>query len=90
MIDRYEYLNVHVQKPGFSRLLSYSLYVSQPLLSHQIAELERQLGVVTLFICSQHSVQLTPARMALAQEARSILEQVNKVGPLVQRTASFP
>ena len=63
------------------------LYVSQPLLSQQIAELERQLGV-TLFIRSRRSVQLTPAGMALAQEARSILEQVNKVGPLVQRTAA--
>ena len=89
MIDRYAHLNVHVQKPGFSRLLSYALYVSQPLLSQQIAELECQLGV-TLFIRSRCSVQLTPVGMALAQEARSILEQVNKVGPLVQRTASFP
>lgn len=63
------------------------LYVSQPLLSQQVAELERQLGV-TLFNRSRRSVQLTPAGIALAQEARSILEQVNKVGTLVQRTAA--
>ena len=63
------------------------LYVSQPLLSQQIAELERQLGV-TLFIRSRRSVQLTPAGIALVQQARSILEQVNKIGPLVQRAAA--
>lgn len=63
------------------------LYVSQPLLSQQIAELERQLRV-TLFNRSRRSVQLTPAGMALAQEARAILERVNRVESLVQQTAA--
>ena len=85
-IKQLQYFLSVAEQLNFSKAAEM-LYVSQPLLSQQIAELERQLGV-TLFIRSRRSVQLTPAGIALAQQARSILEQVNKIGPLVQRTAA--
>lgn len=62
------------------------LFVTQPLLSQQIADLEQQLGT-TLFNRTRRSVRLTPAGVALAQEAQAILNQVQNIGTLVQRAA---
>lgn len=48
------------------------LFVSQPSLSQQIAELEKQIGV-RLFIRDRHSVSLTAAGMVLLKEAKEIV-----------------
>ena len=55
-----EYLN-------FSRAAE-QLYISQPALSYQIAELERELGV-ELFVRDRRKVYLTPAGKALLGRA---------------------
>ena len=85
-LKQLQYFLAVAEQLNFSKAAEL-LYVSQPLLSQQIADLERQLGV-TLFLRSRRSVQLTPAGIALAQKTRSILEQVNEIGPMVQRTAA--
>jgi len=48
------------------------LYVSQPSLSQQIAELEKQVGA-RLFIRDRHSVSLTAAGSVLLKEAKAIV-----------------
>ena len=87
-IKQLQYFLAVADQLNFSKAAAEVLYVSQPLLSQQIAELERQLRV-TLFNRSRRSVQLTPYEgMALAQEARAILDRVNRVETFVQQTAA--
>jgi DNA-binding transcriptional LysR family regulator len=50
------------------------LYVAQSAISHQIADLEEQLGV-KLFIRNKRSVQLTPAGSVFLKEAIEIVEK---------------
>ena len=65
-----EYLN-------FSRAAE-SLYISQPALSHQIAELERELGA-ELFIRDRRKVYLTTTGSALIQPAREAIASAEKL-----------
>lgn len=51
--------------------------VAQPALSHQIRQLEEELGV-TLFERSRHKVRLTPAGKAFYEKAQSILQQAGQ------------
>ncbi|WP_371379391.1 LysR family transcriptional regulator [Sporomusa aerivorans] len=53
------------------------LFITQPTLSQQIAELERKIGV-KLLIRDRHSVQLTPAGAALLTEAKGIVAKVDE------------
>ena len=85
-IKQLQYFLAVADQLNFSKAAEV-LYVSQPLHSQQIAELERQLRE-TLFNRRRRSVQLTPAGMALAQEARAILDRVNRVETFVQQTAA--
>lgn len=55
-----------------------NLYVAQPTLSQQIAELEAQLGV-TLFVRSSRSVTLTPAGAMLYNAYPGIVAQVQQL-----------
>src|SRR3954462_5619775 len=48
------------------------LHVAQPAVSEQVRKLEQELGVM-LFNRTQRSVALTPAGMALLEEARHVL-----------------
>ncbi|MBP2654028.1 MAG: LysR family transcriptional regulator [Firmicutes bacterium] len=52
------------------------LHITQPTLSHQIAELERQIGV-KLLLRDRHSVQLTAAGTAMLKEAKSIITKTH-------------
>ena len=55
-----------------------NLYIAQPALSQQIAELEKQLGV-TLFERTSRSVSLTPAGEILKEACPEILNKINSV-----------
>lgn len=52
------------------------LYVAQSAISHQIADLEQQLGL-KLFIRNKRSVQLTPAGAVFLKEAIEIVEKTS-------------
>jgi len=54
-----------------------SLFITQPTLSHQIAELERQIGV-KLLTRDRHSVQITHAGAALLKEAKAIVAKADQ------------
>lgn len=51
------------------------LYIVQPALSKQVAALEKELGV-ELFVRTKRQVEITPAGLALLEDARQILSQV--------------
>jgi len=53
------------------------VHVAQPALSHQIRQLEEEIGV-TLFERSHHKVLLTPAGRAFYENAVSILKQTSQ------------
>lgn len=74
-----EYLN-------FSRAAE-ALYVSQPALSYQIAELERELGS-PLFIRDKRKVYLSPAGTALLAPAQETLQAAGRITQLAQQ--GFP
>jgi DNA-binding transcriptional LysR family regulator len=58
--------------------------ITQPALSRQIGELERQLGV-QLFVRTSRSVRLTDAGVALLAEARRTLAQAERAVATAQR-----
>ena len=60
--------------------------ISQPPLTRQIRDLERQLGA-PLFDRDKHSVQLTAAGRVFLEETRKTLEQVARAQQLAQRAA---
>lgn len=64
-----------------------NLYVAQPTLSQQIAELESQLGV-TLFNRSSRSVTLTPAGKILQEAYPSFAAQMEQVQQHMRITAA--
>lgn len=71
-----------VEAGSFSRAATL-IYVAQPALSQQIAELEEELGV-TLLHRSARGVHPTQAGEALLTEARSILRQVERLPDVVR------
>lgn len=71
---------------SFSRAAE-ALYISQPALSYQIAELERELGA-PLFIRDRREVSLSPAGAALVPLARDTLEASRRI--LLQAQRGFP
>jgi DNA-binding transcriptional LysR family regulator len=68
-------------------LAARHLYLTQPAVSQQISELEKQLNL-KLFIRSTHSVQLTPAGEIFLQEAYAILARIEEAIQKAQQTAS--
>lgn len=71
---------------NFSRAAE-ALYISQPTLSYQIAELEKELGV-TLFQRNRRKVFLTPAGGALLPLANKTISALQEIHTLAQR--GFP
>ena len=53
------------------------LFISQPTMSKQLKELEKELGT-KLFIRSNYSIRLTDAGMLLRERAEDILSLVDK------------
>ena len=73
---------------NFSRA-SEVLFLSQSTLSKQIAELEEELGV-TLFIRDKRKVEITPAGRMLRAEAEKLLQQADRITPMVQSMTKHP
>ncbi|MBP2643105.1 MAG: transcriptional regulator AlsR family [Firmicutes bacterium] len=70
-IRQLKYFILVAEKLNFT-LAAKSLYITQPCLSHQIGELEKQLGL-KLFLRDKHSVQITAAGAAILKEAKTIV-----------------
>ena len=68
---------------NFSRAAE-ALYISQPALSYQISELERELET-ELFIRSRRKISLSPAGMALLEPARNMLHQAETLPGIVRQ-----
>ena len=66
------------------RKAAENLYVTQPLLSKQIAELEHEIGQ-ELFIRNTRSVKLTPAGQVLLSEADALIRQAAMVIKTVRK-----
>lgn len=73
-----------VEAGSFSRAAA-TIFVAQPALSQQIAELEEELGVVLLHR-SARGVRPTAAGEALHREAVSILRQIERLPDIVRFT----
>ncbi|MGI5971050.1 MAG: LysR family transcriptional regulator [Oscillospiraceae bacterium] len=65
---------------SFSRAAK-SLYISQSTLSHQIAQLERELGF-SLFDRTGRSIKLTPRGCAILEASKALLRQADKLAQL--------
>src|SRR5215510_3811000 len=63
------------------------LNISQPPLSHQIRQLEEELGV-RLFDRTKREVRLTEAGRRLVEEARSVLGRVDHLSAVASRAGS--
>lgn len=66
-----------VVKEGTIIRAAHFLHVTQPTLSRQLIELEKELGQ-QLFIRSSHSIKLTPAGILFHQHAQEIIELAEK------------
>lgn len=71
---------------NFSRAAE-TLYISQSALSKQIADLEAELGA-SLFKRDKRSVELTQAGALLRDEAKGLLMQSEKLGPMLRNLES--
>lgn len=70
---------------NFSRAAE-TLYISQPTLSYQIAELEKELGE-ELFVRDRRGIFLTSAGTALIEPSREILKSASELPGLVRQSA---
>lgn len=85
-IKQLQYFIAVAEHLNFSRAAE-KLYVSQPALSYQIAELEKELGT-SLFIRDRRKVFLTPAGGALLPLARTVLDAAQDIFTAAQN--GFP
>jgi LysR family nitrogen assimilation transcriptional regulator len=65
------------------------LHMTQPNLTRQIQQLEKELGVL-LFIRSDKGVALTPAGYELLERADTLLGQVRRIGEDISKYATEP
>ena len=69
---------VGISEAGSVLGASKTLHVAQPALSHQVASLERELGV-RLFVRTHRGVTLTEAGRNVVEHARVVLQDVERV-----------
>lgn len=82
---RLRYFSVLARRLHFARAAE-ELHLSQPALSQQIKVLERDLGV-RLFHRDRRGVSLTPAGLALVEEAETLLGRYDAVRDRVREAA---
>lgn len=70
------------------RKAAESLYVTQPLLSKQIADLEAEVGY-PLFVRNTRSVTLTPAGEVMLEKANQLLRQSDSLLYSVRKAAQY-
>jgi DNA-binding transcriptional LysR family regulator len=87
-LKQLQYFLAVAETLNFSRA-SESLYISQPALSYQIAELERELGV-ELFVRDRRKVFLTPEGQALLEPATDLLRRAKQLPQLAHQRAPEP
>ena len=73
MNTRHAQLVLAVVREGSFTAAAKSMFITQPTLSHQIRQIEEQLGS-PIFIRSKTSVELTPTGQVYVQAARRILQ----------------
>ena len=83
-LKQLEYFLKVAEQLNFSRAAE-SLYISQPALSYQIAELERELNA-ELFVRDRRKVSLTPAGEALMLPAREMLGQASILPDVIRKS----
>ncbi|MBP1736355.1 MAG: hypothetical protein H6Q60_236 [Oscillospiraceae bacterium] len=64
------------------------LYIGQPALSRQIADLEKELGGVKLFFRSNRSVRLSPAGKVLLKESMELISRTDMIIEKVKRVSN--
>lgn len=85
-LKQLQYFVTVAEHLNFSRAAE-ALFVSQPALSYQIAELERELGVI-LFTRDRRKVSLTPAGAVLLEYSQQTLSAANQVVTIAKQ--GFP
>ena len=73
MNTRHAQLVLAVVREGSFTAAAKSLFITQPTLSHQIRQIEEQLGS-PIFVRSKTAIELTPAGHVYVQAARRILQ----------------
>lgn len=71
MNTRHAQLVLAVVREGSFTAAAKSLFITQPTLSHQIRQIEEQLGS-PIFVRSKTAIELTPAGHVYVQAARRI------------------
>lgn len=82
-INQLRYFVAAAEQQSFSQAATI-LHVSQPLISQQIAEMERQIGV-ELFARSQRNVTLTQAGTIMLEESRRLLARISDIPCVLQQ-----
>ncbi|MBA2375894.1 MAG: LysR family transcriptional regulator [Actinomycetota bacterium] len=85
-LRRLRYFVAVAEEASFNRA-AQKLHMSQPPLSNQIKQLEKELGVV-LFERTSRGVRVTEAGELLLEEARRILVQIDQTTRAVQRVGN--
>lgn len=79
---------VKVSELGKFSLAAKELFVTQPTLSQQIINLEKEIGV-KLFVRQSKNVQLTPAGKEFVVRAKRILTQVDNLFDLMSNYSTL-
>ncbi len=84
-LRHFRYVIAVAEELNFGRAAE-RLNMSQPPLSHQIRMLEEELGV-QLFERTKRRVQLTEAGIRFVEEARKVLDQVDRAAKVASRSS---
>lgn len=89
MNTRHAQLVLAVVREGSFTAAAKSLFITQPTLSHQIRQIEEQLGS-PIFTRSKTAIELTPAGHVYVQAARRILQIETQMNEALVRSAAHP